>query len=857
MATTTQTTRTTRILRRSLASTAALVILAAAAFFLIARIAGRHFHFDLPGRLGVDVSQTANGFTYSQSAKGHTVFTIHASKLIEYKADQARMHDVKITLYGPEGSGRTDTISGADFLYDRKRGVATAEGGVDIEMASPTTPAPTTPPDSARQPIHIHTSSMSFDQNTSEATTSAPVDFVLTRASGHAVGASYNSKTGLLRMYSQVELVSQRDHGVATVRASSAEFLRDSHMAYLTNASSDYSTEKSSSDAATLHFRPDGSVEQLEAQGRVHVILADGSEIHSGRAKVALDAASQPVKAELFEGVNYASLHAGVADHASTAEQTMHGNAVEGTLDFAGKGELRHAQFRNAVSFVDQLQSEPGKRYASSTREIKASTLDIDFSDVAGKSVAQTALAVGQPDGASQANVVIHDLSAANPGSARVTTISGDRLFATLVDGHAIRQLDGQGRTKVVDADADGAVSTSTGDVLHAKFVVTPKGAPRPQGDQAIESAVQQGNVTMVQQPARPAAGAKGQAPMHATAQQAEFGGADSVLHLTGAPHVSDGTMDVTADLIDYHRDSGDATALGNVKSTYIQDKPDQPSAQGAQQAAAGPTLGGQGPVHIVSNRAELERARNLSLFYGTPQAPARMWQGQDSVTAPVLELSKPDSTLYAHGGPKDHGTVVHATLVQAHKAGDASGSDTPVTRVQAETLHYFDKAAAATDQSTSADRAAGIEKTAGIHLSDTAPGGQPWRRADFHGSVAAAGPNGIIHSDDAHAFLTPDQPNHPSELDHILATGHVVVTQPGRRGVGERLVYTASDTRYVLTGTPSAPPRVTDAEKGTTTGAALIFTSTNDSVQVAGMDALAVPATKPGRAVTDTRTQH
>ncbi len=844
-----QSTPRTRALRRSIAAAAAVLVIVAGAFLLVARLAGHRMHFNLPGRLGADISQTANGFTYSQSSKGHTLFTIHASKLVEYKADQARLHDVQITMYGPEGSSRIDRISGSDFLYDRKRGIATAQGGVEIEMASPTTPTtPTTPASGPgdRQPIHIRTASMSFDQNTSEATTADPVDFTLTRGAGHAVGASYNSKTGVLLLNAQVVLTSQRDAGVATVRAASAEFLRDSHMAFLRDASSEYTSEKSSADAATLHFRPDGSVEQIEAQGRVHVVMEDGSEIHAGKANIALDQASQPVKADMLEGVNYASN----AAPAHGPGQSMHGNAVEGTLDFVGKGQLKHAQFRNAVSFVDQLQSAPGERYSSSTREMKASRVDVDFEVTPGaKSIAQTAVAQGEQNGSSQAVVVIHDLSAETHAD-KVTTIAADHLVAQLVDGHAIRQLDGQGRTKVVDATPDGAASTSTGDVLHAKFIVTAKGAPRPQGDSAIESAVQQGHVTILQQPARDARDANGQpqAPLHATARQAEFGGADQLLHLTGEPHVTNGSLDLTADLVDYHRDSGDASAHGNVKSTYVQAAAGPSAGPGAgsgaqqgRQKAAGPTLGGEGPVHIVSDRAEMKRADNLSFFYGSPTAPARMWQGEDSVAAPVLELSKQDQTLYAHGAAHDRGTVVHAALAQKQQPGTAPA----VTRVQAETLHYYDRAA-------SEEKAAGA---AAAGPPDTAPGGLPWRRADFHGSVVAEETNGVIHSDDAHMYLTPEQPGKPSQLDHILATGHVVITQPGRRGVGDRLVYTAADTRYVLTGTPGAPPRVTDAEKGTTTGAALIFTSASDSVVVSGGVSGGASA-KPARAVTDTHTQ-
>ncbi len=68
-----------------------------------------------------------------------------------------------------------------------------------------------------------------------------------------------------------------------------------------------------------------------------------------------------------------------------------------------------------------------------------------------------------------------------------------------------------------------------------------------------------------------------------------------------------------------------------------------------------------------------------------------------------------------------------------------------------------------------------------------------------------------------------------------MVATGHVVVTEPGRKGQGEKLVYTADEGKYVLTGTPAEPPRLWDRDHGTTTGAALIFSSQTDKVEVAG----------------------
>ena len=96
------------------AQTVRTVLLAvfAAVVVVLLGAAGLHqwrhhgFHLDLPGQLGADISQTANGFTYSQSQRGHTVFTIHAGKIVEFKGDEAELHDVAITLYGPEGSHR-------------------------------------------------------------------------------------------------------------------------------------------------------------------------------------------------------------------------------------------------------------------------------------------------------------------------------------------------------------------------------------------------------------------------------------------------------------------------------------------------------------------------------------------------------------------------------------------------------------------------------------------------------------------------------------------------------------------------------------------------------------------------------
>src|SRR3954447_16187331 len=92
-----------------LAGVLAVVILG---FFLLTRYKISHFGRDLPGRLGVNIQQDANGFTYSKSQGGHTLFTLHASKLIQYKGNgRATLHNVSISLYGQDGS-RNDHVYG-------------------------------------------------------------------------------------------------------------------------------------------------------------------------------------------------------------------------------------------------------------------------------------------------------------------------------------------------------------------------------------------------------------------------------------------------------------------------------------------------------------------------------------------------------------------------------------------------------------------------------------------------------------------------------------------------------------------------------------------------------------------------
>ena len=71
-----------------------------------------------------------------------------------------------------------------------------------------------------------------------------------------------------------------------------------------------------------------------------------------------------------------------------------------------------------------------------------------------------------------------------------------------------------------------------------------------------------------------------------------------------------------------------------------------------------------------------------------------------------------------------------------------------------------------------------------------------------------------------------------PGQIDRIIASDHVVITQPTRTATGDKLVYTAADDKFVLTG---GPPSIFDAEHGKITGVSLTLFRHDDRVLVEG----------------------
>ena len=315
------------------------------------------------------------------------------------------------------------------------------------------------------------------------------------------------------------------------------------------------------------------------------------------------------------------------------------------------------------------------------------------------------------------------------------------------------------------------------------------------------------GNVALNQQaPARD--GMAVPPAMRATAQHALYESAGEWLRLTGDPRVEDGGLQLSANKIDFSQSSGDAFARGDVKATWLGNQ----ATEGAQPSTGSlggkmPALGAETPAHVVAAQAQLQQRSGEVTFRGD----ARLWQQGNSITAPVIILNRIRQTLVAQTTVPANPVEVILVAPAAQASGKSNAQEQPsVIRVSGGDLKYSD-----------AERKAMMGGVAG-------------------GAVVAETATATTHSNQVELTLLPAG-NHASgdgagaQVDRLIARGDVRIHSMGREGTGDQLVYNGSTGEYTLTGSPAAPPRLTDPTRGTVTGEALIFNSRDDSVNVEG----------------------
>jgi len=739
-------------LRRWFAAAAIFVIAASLAYYLYGRIRTWRVIERTPSKMGVEVQQSTQGFTLSKSEAGRTIFTVHASNAVQYKeGGRAELHDVNILVYGRR-SDRFDQISGDDFEYDPNSGDIIAHGDVTIDLEG-NAQGPLRPDQAApvelKNPIHLKTRGLTFNQKTGAAATREKIEFSTPQAAGTAVGASYDSKSNKLTLGSNLRIETLDG---ATILAAHAVIVQNPRRAVLDAARMERPTCDVEADQLTLFLRDDNSVSRMVATGAVR---GDTRADNPLRVEAAMGDFALGPKNELLSG----ALYGGVQFH-QEGPSPLHGTAGRAALAFGPRNLLTQIKATDSLRVI-QDQRATAKQAAQSV-ELASDAVDL--------SLTKGRLEHGVTRGVARITIRPQTPTPAQGN----TVVSAGRFDMSFGEDSRLRSLHGKPDARIVNSVPGQPDKISTSQTLDATF--------NPSGDGGIESVLQQGNVRY------------NDAQRNASAHQGLYTPGDENLVLTGSPRWTEAGGTTTARVLRLNRRTGDAFAEGEVKTVYRERRPQQ----------GGALLGGSEPIHVTADSMIAHRQSNTAIYTGS----ARLWQGTDIVEAPVIEFDRSDRVLKAQG--------TRQPVLTVFLQDDSKGKSMPVT-VTSSSLTYSDLK----------------------------------HRAVFQGTVLLRSTDGTVSADTANVTFKPRAPESgtlgthaASQVEEIVAQGHVVIQEPSRKAVGNTMTYTAADEKYVLTG---GQPSIFDAESGVTTGDSLTFYSRSDTVLVG--------SESPTRTVTQTHT--
>jgi lipopolysaccharide export system protein LptA len=615
-------------LRRWFATGAIGLLLVVAAVYFYARSKVENALKEVPAKIGIEIQQSAQGFTVSRSEQGHTLFKVQASKAVQYKTGgRAELHDVTITLYGRDSS-RFDQIYGSDFEYDPQSGDVIGKGEVQMDLeANPEglIHPDQAPPKELKNPIHLTTTNLLFNQKTGNAVTQEKVNFSLPQAEGSAVGLNYVADTTVLTLQSQVEVVL---HGATPSRLTAIHgtITKNPRVVDLDLPRVQNGARHASSDKGTLFLRADNTVERILGNGNVRVESeVRGSErIESNQVELLMTERGETLRTANFWGD---------VRMENSGPQPMQGSAGRAILNFTGKNVLSTVHTEENVKLM-QHQKPASASAGAQDVEVTASVIDFLVAD--GRRLQRA-------DTSGPAQISLRPVS--SPG--QQTLVTAGKFQARFDDLGQLASVHGAPNARVVSQAPGQPDRVSTSETLDATFLP----------GSGINSIVQQGKVAYVD------------GERKAWGERATYTPADQILVLSGSPRVVDGGMTTTSRTMRLNRATGEAFADGDVKTTYS-DLKAQPN---------GALLAASDPIHVTSRNMTAHSGPTVALYTGD----ARLWQNANVIEAPSIEFDRDHRSVVAQGSSTQ---PVSTVLVQNEK----SGKVTPV-KITSGRLTYTD----------------------------------------------------------------------------------------------------------------------------------------------------------------------
>lgn len=601
-----------------------------------------HARRNAPVAVPVTVQQQSAQFSFSKVEQDRTVFTVRASRATQYKdQNRALLEDVWITIYGRDGS-RNDNIHTRECSYEPESGAVRCEGEVRIDIQN-ANPAPGKPAGSPGSGIEVKTSNLSFNRNTGEASTPAPVEFRFPAGQGRGMGVTYSTHDATVRVEHAVEFdlaASDRTGGMlVSATGSSLEIRRDERTVVLKGpALVREGARELSADAISVELDANYRARRAIAQGHPQLRAEEGG----GKINVS---------ATQFEGL---------LNPAGWIERIIANGNIDGTRQTAARADRFSAAHVEIAmlpgrDLIQDVTATGGVTAESlqggDSRILKTDALRVTFSE--GSAARASGHGAGKMDQQRVESVeTLAPATIESKTASDTTTLRAKKFVAQMGPAGRLDKLFGHGGVDVRRQVGSGVPQTISAAELAATF-----GA---HGD--WDTLEESGNVRFQQ------------ADRQASAEHASMVRATDTIRLEGSPVVADAVSRTTAASLVVNQKSGELRATGGVVSTYI------PAAQGDAVNL------GSGAAHVSADAL----SGSVNSGHVAYTGHARLWQGESVLDADQIDLWRDDKKLQAGG----HVVAVFSQIAGPFAAlpGKSSGPSSAPTlwKIVAPILTYW-----------------------------------------------------------------------------------------------------------------------------------------------------------------------
>src|SRR5581483_10367271 len=231
------------------------------------------------------------------------------------------------------------------------------------------------PPGELKNPLHLKTSELVFNQKTGDAHTTQKVEFELPQARGSAMGANYVAQTGLLTLDSQVALEQSGPLGTS-ISAARAAVTKDVQQVLLEHPHIETIGRQSSADHATLFLRPDNTVDRILASGNVLVRVAGirPAEMKAEQLELFLSRQENMLRSAIFSGAVTAQI---------SGPQPIDTHSDRVVLAFKPHNLLQSVRAEGAVQITQEANG------TSATQNLELTAKAVDFLLTKGKQLTE------------------------------------------------------------------------------------------------------------------------------------------------------------------------------------------------------------------------------------------------------------------------------------------------------------------------------------------------------------------------------------------------------------------------------------------------------------------------------------